>query len=81
MFLFLQIWCGAMFELVQSAFEGHDDLSRSSELVGQFINTFFGRIRSNGMAGQYNVANGVHARIWMTGIDELMMVSAVFLDK
>jgi hypothetical protein len=33
------------------------------------------------MAGKYNVANGVHARIRMTGIKELTMVSAVFLDK
>ena len=42
---------------------------------------FFGCIRSNSTAGKYNVTNGVRARIWMTGIDELRMVSAVFLDK
>jgi hypothetical protein len=50
-------------------------------LVGQFVNMFFGCIRSNGMAGKFNVANGVHARIRTTGIDELTMVSAVTLDK
>jgi hypothetical protein len=81
MFLLLTIWCGAMFELVQSAFEGRDNLPGSSELVGQFVNTFFGCIRSNGTAGEYNVANRVCARIQMTGIDELTMVSVVFLDK
>jgi hypothetical protein len=53
----------------------------SSELVGQFVDTFFGCIRSNGMAGKYNVANRVRARIQTTGIVELTMVSAVFLDK
>jgi hypothetical protein len=42
---------------------------------------FFGCIRSNGMVGEYNVANGVRVRIWTTGIDELTMVSTVFLDK
>ncbi len=67
-----------MFELVQSAFEGRDGLPRSSELVGQFVDTFFGCIRSNSMVGEYNVANGVRARIWATGIDELTMVSMVF---
>jgi hypothetical protein len=81
MFLLLPIWCGAMFELVRSAFEGHDNLPRSSDLAGQFVDTLFGCIRSNGMAGKYNVANGVRARIGMTGIDELTMVSAVFLNK
>jgi hypothetical protein len=81
MFLLLLIWCGAMFELVRSAFEGRDGLPRSSELVGQCVDMFFGCIRSNGMAGEYNVANRVRARIQMTGIYELMMVSAVFLDK
>ncbi len=70
-----------MFELVQSAFEGRDGLPGSSELVGQFVNTFFGCIRSNGMVGKYNVANRVCVRIWTMGIDELTMVSAVFLDK
>ncbi len=50
-------------------------------MVGQFVDTFFGCIRSNSMAGKYNVANRVRARIWTTGIDELMMVSAAFLDK
>ncbi len=70
-----------MFELVQSAFEGLDNSPRSSELVGQFVDMFFGCIRSNGTVGKYNVTNGVRARIWMTGIDELRMVSAVFLDK
>jgi hypothetical protein len=81
MFLLLPIWCGAIFELVRSTFEGRDNLPGSSELVGQFVDTFFGCIRSNGMAGEYNVANGVRARIRTTGIDELTMVSAVFLDK
>ena len=70
-----------MFELIQSAFEGHDDSLRSSELVGQFVDTFFGCIRSNGTVGKYNVANRVRARIQTTGIDELTMVSTVFLDK
>jgi hypothetical protein len=70
-----------MFELVPSAFEGRDDLPRSSELVGQFVNMFFGCIRWNGTAGEYNVANGERAKIQTTGIDELTMVSAVFLDK
>ncbi len=70
-----------MFKLVQSAFEGHDDSSRSSELVGQFVDMFFGRIRLNCTAGRYNVANRVRARIWTMGINELMMVSTVFLDK
>ena len=81
MCLLLPIQCGAMFEFVGSTFEGCEDLPRSSELVGQFVDTFFGCIRSNGMADEYNVANGVHARIRTTGIDELMLVSAVFLDK
>jgi hypothetical protein len=81
MFLLLPICCGAMFKLVLSAFEGRDNSPRSSELVGQFVNTYFGCIRLNGTAGKYNVANGVNARIQTTGIDELMMVSAVFLDK
>jgi hypothetical protein len=70
-----------MFELVQSAFEGRGDSPGSSELVGQFVDTFFGCIRSNGPVGKYNVANGVGARIQTTGIDELTMVSTVFLDK
>jgi hypothetical protein len=42
---------------------------------------FFGCIRSNGTAGKYNVANGVRASIQATEIDELTMVSMVFLDK
>jgi hypothetical protein len=70
-----------MFDLVQRAFEGCDISPRSSELVGQFVNMFFGCIRSNSTVGKYNVANGVRARIQTTGIDELAMVSAVFLDK
>ena len=70
-----------MFALVRSAFEGRDNLPGSSELVGQFVNTFFGCIRSNGTVGKYNVANGVQARIRTTGVDELAMVSAVFLEK
>ncbi len=81
MFLLLPIWCGAMSKLVQRAFEGNDNLPGSSELVGQFVDTFFGCIRSNGTAGEYNVANRVRARIRMMGIDELTMVSTVFLDK
>ncbi len=55
-----------------------------SEWVEQFVDTFFGCIRSNSMAGIYNVTNGVHEYMqgsrW-TQIDELTMVSAVFLDK
>jgi hypothetical protein len=70
-----------MFELVRSAFEGRDDLPRSSELVGQLVNMFFGCIRSNSMVGKYNVTNRVSARIRTTRIDELTMVSAMFLDK
>jgi hypothetical protein len=50
-------------------------------LVGQFVDMFFGCIRSNGTTGKYNVANGVCAMIRTMGIDELTMVSAVFLDK
>jgi hypothetical protein len=76
MFLLLPVWCGAMFEFVQSNFEDSDDLPRSSELVGQYVNTFFGCIRSNSMAGKYNIANRVHARIRMTGIDELLTANS-----
>jgi hypothetical protein len=81
MFLLLLILCGAMFELVRSNFRGHDNSPVSSELVGQFVDTFFGCIRSSGMAGKLNVANGVPARIQMSGIDELTIISMVFLDK
>jgi hypothetical protein len=70
-----------MFELVRSAFEGRDDLPGSCELVGQFVDTFFGCIRSNCMVGKYNVTNRVGARIRTTGIDDLTKVSAVFLDN
>jgi hypothetical protein len=81
MFFLLPIWCGAMFRLVQSTFEGGDHLPRSSELVGQFVKTVFACIRLNCTMGKYNVTNGVRARIRMTGIDELTMVIEAFLDK
>ncbi len=61
--------------------EGRGNSPGSSELVGQFVDVLFGCIRSNSTVGGYNVANGVRARIRMAEIDELTMVSAVFLDK
>ena len=81
MFLFLPIPCGAIFKLVRSAFESLDDLPRSSEWIGQFVDKPFGCTRSNGTVGKDNVTNGVCARIWMKGIDEFVMGSVVFLDE
>jgi len=56
MFLFFPVWSGAMFKLIQSAFEQCGDAPWTGERVGQFIDMAVRSIRSSGPAGKHNVA-------------------------